>query len=77
MSKLLLKDFRVKSGLFQREVADRLRITQAQYHKLETGKSFPNSIQIEKLCSIFKCTPNDLFGIHGVYTVAIAELDQD
>jgi len=77
MSNLLLKDFRIKSGLFQREVADHLQITQAQYHKLESGKSFPNSIQIRKLCELFRCTPNDLFGIHGVYSLTMNELDQD
>lgn len=77
MSNLFLKEFRLKSGLLQREVADYLTITQAQYHKLETGKSFPNSNQILKLCEIFKCTPNDLFGVHGVFEVAMDELDQD
>lgn len=76
MKKLLLRDFRLKSDLLQREVADYLAVSQAHYHKLETGKSFPNSNQILKLCEIFRCTPNDLFGIHGVYEVAMDELDQ-
>ncbi len=77
MSKLLLKDYRVKNGLFQREVADVLKVTQAQYHRIESGKSLANSAQILQLCELFRCTPNDLFGIHGTYIVAMDELDQD
>lgn len=77
MSSLLLKEFRTKSQLNQREVADLLSTSQAHYHRLESGKSYPNSKQIIKLCEIFHCTPNDLFGIYGDYKVAMDELDQD
>lgn len=77
VSKLFLKDYRVKNGLLQREVADVLNVSQAHYHKLEAGKSLPNSEQILHLCELFRCTPNDLFGIHGTYIVAMDELDKD
>jgi DNA-binding XRE family transcriptional regulator len=75
MSHLLLKEFRDHSGLNQREIALLLNTSQAHYHRLETGKSLPNSKQILKLCEIFKCSPNDLFGFRGVHTVSMAELD--
>lgn len=77
MSILLMKEYRLKSGLLQREVADILHVTQSNYHKLESGKSHPNSLQIIKLCEIFKCTPNDIFGVYGDYKVMMNEKDQD
>ena len=77
MSKLLLKDYRVKNGLFQREVADVLNVSQSHYHKLEVGKSLPNSAQILQLCELFRCTPNDLFGFYGDYKVMMNKLDEE
>lgn len=77
MIELRLKAYRLKLGMSQREVSDMMKITQAYYWKWEKGRSFPNAEQIMDLCKIFRCTPNDLFGIHGVYSVAMAELDQD
>ena len=77
MIELRLKTYRLKQGLSQREVSDMMKITQAYYWKWEKGKSFPNAQQIMDLCEIFNCTPNDLFGVHGVFEVAMGELDQD
>ena len=77
MVELKLKEFRQKLNLSQRDIAAMLDITQAYYWCWENNKNFPNANQIVQLCEIFKCTPNDLFGIHGVYTVAMDELDQD
>ena len=71
MSKLLLKDYRVKNGLLQREVANTLNVSQSQYQRLEVGVSLPNSMQILQLCEIYKCTPNDLFGFYGDYKVTL------
>lgn len=77
MCKLFLKEYRLKSGLFQSQVASLIQTSQSHYQRLETGKSFPNAKQIIKLCSIFKCTPNDLFGIHGIYQVAMDQTDTE
>ena len=77
MIELRLKTYRLKFGLSQREVSDMMKITQAYYWKWEKGKSFPNAHQIMDLCEIFKCTPNDLFGVHGVFEVAMDELDKE
>lgn len=75
MQQLLLKDFRLKSGLLQREVADVLNVTQSNYHKLESGKSILNAKQILALCELFDCSPNDLLGFRGVHTVIMGKLD--
>lgn len=64
-----LKEFRKMCGFSQREIADLLEMTQANYWLWEKGKSFPNAKQIIKLCDIFKCSPNDLFGFRGVHEV--------
>jgi len=77
MNALRLKEYRKKLKLSQREVSSMLDITQAYYWKWETGKSFPNSNQILQICEIFKCTPNDLFGIYGDFKVTMDDIDQD
>ncbi len=74
MNTLRLKEYRKRLKLTQRDMAERLEMTQANYWLWETGKSFPNAKQILQLCDIFNCTPNDLFGIKGVHRVAISEL---
>lgn len=75
MSDLRLKEYRHAIGLSQSEIANILGVTQPHYHKLEVGKSLANSNQILRLCEVFKCTPNDLFGIKGSYIVAMDDLD--
>ncbi len=72
---LRLKEFRKKHNMSQRDVAELMMITQAYYWLWENGKNFPNAKQIIKLCDIFKCSPNDLFGIHGDYSIVMDELD--
>jgi transcriptional regulator with XRE-family HTH domain len=75
MNELKLKAYREKTNMSQRDVASALGITQAHYWKWEKGKSFPNAKQIIQLCEIFKCTPNDIFGFKGVYTIVGAKID--
>lgn len=77
MIELRLKDYRLKLGMSQREVSDMMKITQAYYWKWEKGRSFPNAQQIIDLCKIYQCTPNDLFGIHGVYGVTMQRIDEE
>lgn len=72
---LKLKDFRNKARLSQRELAELLQMTQANYWLWEKGKSFPNAKQIIKLCDIFKCSPNDLFGFRGVHEIVGQAID--
>lgn len=69
MNELRLKEFRKLNKMSQREVAELLDMTQANYWLWEAGRSFPNAKQIIALCKIFHCSPNDLFGFKGVLTV--------
>lgn len=74
MERLRLKEYRETLKLSQAEVAEMFGLTQQAYSRWEKGLSFPNAQQIIKLCEIFKCTPNDLFGIKGVHQVVSAKL---
>lgn len=75
MEKLRLKYYREKLGKSQREIAEIFNLTQQAYSTWENGSSFPNAKQIIKLCEVFKCSPNDLFGFMGVYLVTSKELE--
>lgn len=72
---LKLKEFRVILRLNQRELAKLMNMSQANYQRLESGISQPNAKQILKFCEILKCTPNDLFGIKGIHSVWMDDLD--
>ena len=56
-----LKQARKFKGLTQKEVAEKLKMTQQQYSRFETGKFELNYQQILKVCEILDITPNDLF----------------
>ncbi|MFA7376089.1 MAG: helix-turn-helix transcriptional regulator [Acholeplasmataceae bacterium] len=75
MTILKLKEYRESLKISQRELANLLEITQAHYWKWEKGLSLPNAKQIVRLCEIFKCTPNDLFGFRGVHEVVGQMID--
>lgn len=62
MKVLKLREYREKSNLSQREIADRLNISQPYYWSWENGKGLPDAKQILELCEVFNCSPNDLFG---------------
>lgn len=69
MTVLKLKEFRIKHKLSQIEVSEKMGVTQSCYSLWELGKRLPDAKQIIKLCNVFKCTPNDLFGFKGVHQV--------
>ena len=74
MTVLKLKHFRSKFKFSQEEVATKMGVTQSCYSLWEVGKRVPDANQIIKLCNVFKCTPNDLFGFKGVYIVAAEQV---
>ena len=73
MEGLKLKEYRQKLNMTQRDVASAMLMPQAQYCRWEKGVYFPNSQQILKLCAVFNCTPNDLFGIKGVVATTLID----
>ena len=60
-----LKKSRKFIGLTQREVAQKLNMTQQQYSRFENGVFELNYFQILSLCDLLKITPNDLFSVEG------------
>lgn len=56
-----LKQARRDKGLTQKEVAERLNMTQQQYSRFENGVFELNYRQIVDLCDLYDICPNDLF----------------
>lgn len=69
MKVLMLKEYRKNLKMNQIDVARQMNVTQSYYSLWELGKRMPDAIQILKLCEIFNCSPNDLFGFRGVHIV--------
>jgi len=61
-----LKEFRIKQGLYQKDIAEELDIAQVTVSSWERGNSEPNIDQILQLCEILNTTPNDLNGFEDV-----------
>lgn len=55
-----LKKRRMKTGLTQKQMSEKLGITQSQYSKIENGDTDPTKY-LNKLSKILKCEPNDVF----------------
>ncbi|MBE5740077.1 MAG: helix-turn-helix transcriptional regulator [Clostridiales bacterium] len=58
-----LKEARKFKGFTQREVAERMKMTQQQYSRFENGVFELNYQQILTLCQLFEITPNELFDL--------------
>ena len=56
-----LKRRRVKSRLSQKEMADRLGVTQSQYSRIESARTDPTKY-LEKLGEILGCLPDEVYG---------------
>ena len=58
-----LKEARKFKGFTQREVAERMKMTQQQYSRFENGVFELNYAQIIFLCQLYEITPSELFNI--------------
>ena len=58
-----LKEARKFKGFTQKEVAEKMGMTQQQYSRFENGVFELNYQQILFLCQIYEVTPNELFSI--------------
>lgn len=76
MKVLNLKQYRENAKLSQRDISELLDVSQPHYCRWKSGNTFPNARQIRLLCDILKCTPNDLFGIHGDYEIAMEKISR-
>ena len=59
-----LKQARTDAGLTQKDMAERLCVTQQAYQKIEVGKTTDMKIStLVKLCRILNVSPNWLLGL--------------
>ena len=58
-----LKAARRAKGLTQREVAEKMFMTQQQYSRFENGVCELNYEQLRALCRLVDTTPNELYGV--------------
>ena len=57
-----LKEYRIKSGLKQKDVAHQLGCeSESRICRWERGQSFPNVPNLLKLAKIYAVTPSDLY----------------
>ena len=56
-----VKELRIKNGLSQEELAERIGIAERNLSKIECGKSFIRAEKIEKLSEVLSVRPKDLF----------------
>ena len=66
-----LKRRRLNSGLSQKDVANRLGVTQSQYSRIESANTEPKKY-LDELGKIFGCLPDEVFG-HAI----IKELEDE
>lgn len=57
-----LKHYRALAGLSQKEVAERIYLSQNAYSKYELGRSSPNPETLRQLAKLFGCSAADLIG---------------
>lgn len=55
-----LKLLRKSKNMSQEEVADYLKISQSTYARMERGESTSWAIHFNKICEVFKVTPEEL-----------------
>ena len=57
-----IKNFRLMTGLSQKELGDKLHKSPNVISNWEKGINSPDVDIVADLCDIFKCTPNQIFG---------------
>jgi transcriptional regulator with XRE-family HTH domain len=55
-----LKDLRLKSGLKQQKIYAELGISRSGLYFIETGKTKPDKLKIEKLALIYNCSEQEI-----------------
>lgn len=61
-----IKELRTtNTDLTQQQVAEQINCTRDMYSKIEIGYSSLTTEKLIKLCTLFKCTPNNIY--KGLY----------
>lgn len=63
MPQISLKAARVNANLGQKEAAEKLGIAVSTLRNWETGKTYPNKLQIDKLCMLYNIPFDAIFFI--------------
>ena len=58
-----IKEYRIKAGLTQKDLADKLFVTYQAVSKWENDETEPSFEILKEMCKILNCTTDDLFGI--------------
>lgn len=58
--KITLKAARCNTGYSQKEAAEKLEVSNATLCNWESGKSFPNAQQIDKICKLYGVSYDNL-----------------
>jgi len=58
----MIRDYRKANGMSQTEIAKLLGMERKTLWRIENNINAVNSDIIYKLCDIFDCSPNELFG---------------
>ena len=59
--KVSIKAMRVNSGLSQRDAAEKIGIACRTLQNWETNKTYPDAMQLMKLCNVYGCSVGDIF----------------
>ena len=57
---MTLKERREALGLYQRDLAEQLGVTQSAIHKWEAGKSYPDVPHLRALSVLLRCSVSEL-----------------
>ncbi len=75
---MYLKEFREKTGLSQKDFAERLELTQVTIARYETEKMNPTTTVIQKYIDVFQASPNYLFlGLEPHTLVDVPKFNND
>lgn len=58
--KILLRYFRLRAGMTQKELAEASGISQAVVSRIENGKDYPSIDTLEKLCKVLYIKAADI-----------------
>jgi len=57
-----LIDLRNQQGLSQEQAANMLGVSRATLSHWETGKRVPDAVMLRKMCFVYDCEPNEIYG---------------
>lgn len=72
-----LKNARLKKGLSQKDVAEKIGVAKSTYSLYESGSREPNVQTIKKISDILDVSADDLLGINNEPTTLAAHFDGD